>query len=106
MQVFKLKENYKHSELLYSNNTRELFYYEGDIARFTDTEEKTYKELAELLQSGKIAIFPICETQKMDNIRGHIYYDFDIYFMKHEDFEVWSKWYMDNCIELVIEGEK
>lgn len=49
MQVFKLKENYKHSELLYRNNTRELFYYEGDIARFTYTEEKAYKELVELV---------------------------------------------------------
>lgn len=62
MYVFKLKENYKHSELLYRNNTRELFYYAGDIA--TDTEEKTYKELVELVQSGKIAVFPIWKKQK------------------------------------------
>ena len=40
MQVFKLKENYKHSELLYRNNTRELLYYEGDIARFTERHIK------------------------------------------------------------------
>ena len=106
MQVFKLKENYKHSELLYRNNTRELLYYEGDIARFTDTEEKTYKELVELVQSGKIAIFPIWEKQKMDNIRGHIHYGFGIYFMQYKDFRDWSKWYMENCVELVIEEEK
>lgn len=49
---------------MYRNNTRELFYYEGDIARFTDIEEKTYKELTELLQAGKIAIFPIWGKQK------------------------------------------
>ena len=91
MQVFKLKEKYKHSELLNRNNTKELFYYEGDIARLTDTEEKTCKELVELVQSGKIAIFPIWEKQKMDNIRGHIYYGFDIYFMKYKDFMSWTK---------------
>ena len=106
MQVFKLKENHKHSVFLYRNNTRELFYYEGDIARLTDTEEKTYKELTELLQSGKIAIFPIWGKQKMDNIRGHIHYGFDIYFMRYKDFRDWSKWYMKNCVELVIEEEK
>ena len=91
MQVFKLKENHKHSVFLYRNNTRELFCYEGDIARLTDTEEKTYKELTELLQSGKIAIFPIWGKQKMDNIRGHIHYGFDIYFMRYKDFRDWSK---------------
>ena len=106
MYVFKLKENYKHNDYLYRNNTKELFNYEGDIARFTDTEEKTYKELTELLQSGKIAIFPIWEKQKMDNIRGHIHYGFDIYFMQCKDFMSWSKWYMENCVELVIEEEK
>lgn len=106
MQVFKLKENYKHSELIHRNNTRELLYYEGDIARFTDTEEKTYKELVELVQSGKIAIFPIWGKQKMDNIRGHIHYGFDIYFMPYKDFMDWSKWYLENCVELVIEEEK
>lgn len=106
MQVFKLKENYKHSKLLFRNNTRELFNDKGDIARLTDTEEKTYKELTELLQSGKIAIFPIWGKQKMDNIRGHIYYGFDIYFMQYKNFNNWSKWYMENCVELVIEEEK
>ena len=106
MYVFKLKENYKHSSLVYRNNTRELFYYEGDLARFTDTEEKTYKELAELLQSGKIAIFPIWEKQKMDIINHHIYYGFDIYFMRYKDFRDWSKWYTENCVELVMEEEK
>lgn len=106
MQVFKLKENYKHSELLYRNSTSELFYYEGDIARFTDMEEKTYKELAKLIQLGKIVIFPICKMQKMDNIRGYIYYGFDIYFMQYKDYSDWSKWYMENCVELVIEEEK
>ena len=106
MQVFKLKENLKHSELMYRNSTRALFSYEGDTARFTDTEEKTYKELAELLQSGKIAIFPIWEKQKMDNIRGHIYYGFDIYFMTYSHYNAWAKWYMQNCVELVIEEDK
>ena len=106
MYLFKLKENYKHSELVYRNNTRELFYYEGDIARFTDTEEKTYKELAELVQSGKIAVFPIWEKQKMDIIIHHIYYDFEIYFMRYKDFFDWSKWYTENCVELVMEEEK
>lgn len=42
----------------------------------------------------------------MDNIRGHIHYGFDIYFMRHKDFEDWSKWYMENCVELLIEEEK
>ena len=104
MKVFKLKENYKHSELVYRNNTRELFYYVAAIA--TDMEEKTYKELAELVQSGKIAVFPIWKKQKMDIIIHHIYYGFDIYFMPYKDFMNWSKWYTENCVELVMEEEK
>ena len=106
MYVFKLKENYKHSELLYRNNTRDLFCTKVGLALLTDREERTYKELTELLQSGKIAIFPIWGKQKMDNIRGHIYYGFDIYFMRYKDFKNWSKWYMENCVELLIEEEK
>ena len=104
MYVFKLKEKYKHSELLYRNNTSELFYYVGDVA--TDIEEKTNKELVELVQSGKIAIFPIWKKQKMDIINHHIYYGFDIYFMQYKDFRDWSKWYTENCVELVMEEEK
>ena len=107
MYVFKLKENYKHSELLLCrNNTRDLFCTEVGLATLTDTEEKTYKELTELLQSGKIAIFPIWGKQKLDNIRGHIHYGFDIYFMRYKDFNAWAKWYMKNCVELIIEEEK
>lgn len=104
MYVFKLKENYKHSELLYRNNTSELFYYAGDIV--TDTEEKTYKELVELVQSGTSAIFPVWKKQKMDNVSHHIYYGFDIYFMPYKDFSAWSKWYTENYVELVMEEEK
>lgn len=104
MTVFKLKENYKHSELVHRNNTRELFDYAGDIV--IDTEEKTYKELFALVQSGKIAVFPVWKSQKMDIINHHIYYGFDIYFMPYKDFRDWSKWYTENCVELAIEEAK
>lgn len=107
MQVFRLKDNYRDKNginyLSHIKNTRDLFYYDGDIVRVTITEEKTKKELVELIQDGKIAIFPIWKNQNMENIIGHIKCGFQIYFMRYSEFTDFKNWYIDNCVNMVIE---
>lgn len=107
MQVFRLKDNYRHSDYLHRNNTKELFhFFRGDTTIFTDTEDRTEQELAEMVQSGKVALFPIWEKQKMDTVRGHINHGFTVYFMRYKDFNVFHDWYVENYVEVKNKREE
>lgn len=102
MQLFRLNDEYRTENnikyLQQFNSTKELFYYEGDIARRTTTEERTQEEIEKLVESGKIAIFPIYAKQGIENIIGHIKMDFTIYFMSYSNFEEFKKKYIENCV--------
>lgn len=105
MKVYRFKNN-KIDFLKHRRNTRELFYYEGDLSVFTVEEEKTFIELVKLVQDGKIAVFPIYEKQETDNIKGHIEYGFTVYFMSYRQFIEFRNKYISECIELTIDSWK
>lgn len=99
MVVYELREEYK-KELKYYENTRQFFYYEGDIGRRTivkDIEEKTLlKEITE----GKTAVFPIYEKQRMNIVDGHKDLGFKIYFMRARAFNSFKAYYIDRCVNI------
>lgn len=97
MTVFELREEYK-KVLKYYENTKQFFFYDGDIGKKTIVKDIEEKTLLKGITDGKIAIFPIYEKQKMDVVDGHAKLGFTVYFMSYTKFLDFKKVYINNCV--------
>ena len=82
------------------NNSKDLFECTRDNEKRLVSGALTFKELTQRVLDGKIAVFPIWEKQKTENIEGHIKYGFSVILLKYGDYNNFVEYYKENAVEI------
>ena len=80
--------------------TKEFFSYAFAKFNFFDTEVWEDTELMENIKNGKVAIFPVSKSTRMEEVINTSKLGLQVYLVPHKEYRKLRESYVQDCVEV------